>query len=86
MKNQFIELVEEAGMKTEVPEFTIGDQVQVHQRILEGEKERIQVFEGVVISMRGDGIAKCSRCGASSRTKASSGRFRCTRRRSPRWK
>jgi len=56
MRNPYLELVEEAGMKEEVPDFTIGDQVQVHQRILEGEKERVQVFEGVVISMRGDGM------------------------------
>src|SRR4051794_18222775 len=36
--------------------FQIGDQVEVHQRILEGEKERTQVFSGVVISMRGEGM------------------------------
>jgi large subunit ribosomal protein L19 len=56
MKNEYIELVEEAGMKEQVPEFTIGDQVDVHQRILEGEKERVQVFSGVVIAMKGDGM------------------------------
>src|SRR5947209_14206675 len=56
MKNEYMELVEEAGMKKEVPEFTIGDQVDVHQRILEGEKERVQVFTGVVIAMKGDGM------------------------------
>ena len=56
MKNEYMELVEEAGMKKEVPEFTIGDQVEVHQRILEGEKERVQIFGGVVIAMKGDGM------------------------------
>ena len=56
MRNKFIELVEDAGMKEEVPEFTIGDQVQVHQRILEGQKERTQIFNGVVISRRGEGM------------------------------
>ncbi len=36
--------------------FTIGDQVEVHQRILEGQKERIQVFSGTVIGRRGNGM------------------------------
>ena len=36
MKNRLMTLVEEAAMKKEVPDFTIGDQVDVHQRILEG--------------------------------------------------
>lgn len=56
MKNEYMELVEEAGMKKEPPQFTIGDQVEVHQRILEGEKERVQIFAGVVIAMKGDGM------------------------------
>jgi large subunit ribosomal protein L19 len=56
MKNKIISLVEDNHRKKEVPVFTIGDNVEVHQRILEGEKERIQVFAGVVISMRGDGM------------------------------
>src|SRR5437763_489936 len=56
MKNQYIELVEAASQKENPPEFEIGDQVEVHQRILEGEKERTQVFSGVVISKRGEGM------------------------------
>ena len=56
MKNAMIALVEEAGLKKDMPDFAIGDQVEVHQRILEGEKERIQVFAGVVISRRGEGM------------------------------
>jgi large subunit ribosomal protein L19 len=56
MQNKLMSLVEEAGYKKDVPDFTIGDQVEVHQRILEGEKERTQVFAGVVISKRGDGM------------------------------
>ena len=56
MKNEYLEVVEEAGMKEQVPEFTIGDQVEVHQLILEGEKQRTQVFAGVVISMKGEGM------------------------------
>src|SRR5262245_56535446 len=56
MKNKLSQLGEDNNLKPEVPEFTIGDQVEVHQRILEGEKERTQVFNGVVIARRGDGM------------------------------
>ena len=56
MKGKIMTLVEEGNLKKDLPTFTIGDQVDVHQRILEGEKERTQVFNGVVISMRGDGM------------------------------
>src|SRR5947209_17956903 len=56
MKNKFMTLVEESGLKKDVTDFTIGDQVDVHQRILEGEKERIQVYSGVVIARRGEGM------------------------------
>ncbi len=42
-------------MKAEVPQFAVGDTVDVHCRILEGEKERIQVFHGLVIARRGGG-------------------------------
>src|ERR1041384_4790351 len=56
MKNQLIALVEDPGLKKRVPQFEIGDQVDVHQKILEGEKERTQVFSGLVISRRGDGM------------------------------
>src|SRR6476660_9212862 len=51
-----MQLVEEACLKKDVPEFTVGDTVDVHLRILDGDKERIQVFGGVVISMRGEGM------------------------------
>jgi large subunit ribosomal protein L19 len=56
MKNEIMTLVEESGLKEDVPDFDIGDQVEVHQRILEGEKERIQVFGGTVISRKGEGM------------------------------
>jgi large subunit ribosomal protein L19 len=56
MKNRLLALVETGGMKQEVPSFTIGDQVDVHQKILEGQKERTQVFSGTVISRRGEGM------------------------------
>ena len=56
MKNRLIALVEDAAIKKEITEFRIGDQIDVHQRILEGQKERIQVFSGVVIARRGEGM------------------------------
>jgi large subunit ribosomal protein L19 len=56
MKNKLMAKVEESGIKKEVPEFEIGDQVDVHQKILEGEKERTQVFSGLVISRKGEGM------------------------------
>ena len=48
-------MVEKASMKDETPQFEIGDTVDVHCRILEGEKERIQIFNGVVIARSGSG-------------------------------
>ena len=56
MKNKLLELVEKAAQRADAPKFEIGDQVQVHQRILEGQKERVQVFSGTVISRRGEGM------------------------------
>jgi large subunit ribosomal protein L19 len=49
-------LVEEAAARKDITAFHIGDQVDVHQRILEGQKERIQIFSGVVIARRGTGM------------------------------
>ena len=54
---QLMEAVERVSMKDagDVPQFEIGDTVDVHTRILEGEKERIQIFRGVVIARSGSG-------------------------------
>jgi large subunit ribosomal protein L19 len=54
MQNSLMELVEKSSMKESVPHFEIGDTVDVHVRILEGEKERIQIFNGVVIARSGE--------------------------------
>src|SRR5882672_8362682 len=56
MKNKYIAAVEAEQMKGERTEFQIGDTVDVHQRILEGQKERVQVFSGVVIGRKGEGM------------------------------
>ena len=45
-------------LKTEVPQFGIGDTVKVYVRITEGEKQRIQLFEGTVIARKGGGISE----------------------------
>jgi large subunit ribosomal protein L19 len=52
---QTLALVEKTSLRAEVPQFQIGDTVDVHTRILEGEKERIQIFNGVVIARCGSG-------------------------------
>jgi len=55
MSQELLNKVEQTSLKEEVPYFEIGDTVDVHCRILEGEKERIQVFTGVVIGRSGSG-------------------------------
>lgn len=55
MSHQLLEKVEESSLKAEVSEFEIGDTVDVHTRILEGDKERVQIFNGVVIARSGAG-------------------------------
>ena len=55
MSQQILEMVEKSSLKAEVPEFKIGDMVDVHTKILEGDKERIQIFSGVVIARSGSG-------------------------------
>ena len=56
MKNALLAHVESKHLKAKPPAFEIGDIVDVHQRIVEGDKERIQVFSGTVIMRKGDGI------------------------------
>ena len=52
----YIRLVEEGQIKKDIPSFRPGDTVKVHVKIVEGTRERIQVFEGVVIKRKGDGL------------------------------
>jgi|SRR4051794_35826580 len=56
MTNKILEQVEQSYLKKDVPQFQVGDTVDVHTRIIEGEKERIQVFSGTVIMKKGRGI------------------------------
>jgi large subunit ribosomal protein L19 len=56
MRTPLIEQVEQQNLKTDVPDFRIGDRVEVHQKILDGAKERIQIFEGDVIARHNGGV------------------------------
>jgi large subunit ribosomal protein L19 len=51
-----VEMVELEQLRTDLPVFRVGDTVKVHVKIVEGDKERIQSFEGVVIRKKGGGI------------------------------
>lgn len=53
---QIMESVVAEQLKTDVPRMDIGDTVNVHSRIIEGDKERIQVFQGVLIARKGRGV------------------------------
>ncbi len=53
-----LKLVEQTIVNDDIPAFTAGDTVNVHYRVREGEKERIQQYEGVVINERGSGANK----------------------------
>jgi large subunit ribosomal protein L19 len=55
MSQDILKLVEKSSLKAEMPKFAIGDTVDVHTRILEGEDERIQIFSGTVIARSGSG-------------------------------
>ncbi|MCX7924551.1 MAG: 50S ribosomal protein L19 [Fimbriimonadales bacterium] len=57
MNHTVLQEVEKPYLKSEVPEFRPGDTVRVHVRVVEGGKERIQIFEGVVIARKNRGIA-----------------------------
>jgi large subunit ribosomal protein L19 len=56
MRNKLILAAEESSLRKDAVNFEIGDTVDVHQRILEGDKERIQIFNGIVIARRGTGM------------------------------
>ena len=51
-----MELVEREQLRTDLPDFRVGDTVRIHVKIIEGEKERVQLFEGVVIRRKRGGI------------------------------
>lgn len=55
MKTALLEKVEQSQLKEKAPDFNVGDSVRVHVKIKEGEKERVQVYAGLVIARDGGG-------------------------------
>lgn len=58
MNLQLVDEITKSQMRTDLPEFKSGDEVRVSVKIIEGNKKRIQVFQGVVISIRGSKISE----------------------------
>ena len=58
MSQQLLDAVTKQYLKEDVPAFRPGDNVKVHVRIKEGDRERIQIFEGLVIARRGGGVSE----------------------------
>jgi large subunit ribosomal protein L19 len=58
MSQELMKEIEKSNMKAEVPSFEVGDTVDVAVRIVEGEKERVQVFTGTVIMRKGRGVSE----------------------------
>ena len=56
MSDAIIDQIEAKHLKTDLPDIQVGDTVDMHLRIVEGDKERVQVFSGVVIKVTGKGI------------------------------
>jgi large subunit ribosomal protein L19 len=50
------DLVDQSSLRTDLPDFGPGDTLKVHVRVVEGSKERLQVFQGAVIARQGDGL------------------------------
>ncbi len=57
-RDALLEEIETNQLKKDIPHFNVGDTIKVHIRIIEGEKERIQVFTGTVIARRGSGLSE----------------------------
>jgi large subunit ribosomal protein L19 len=58
MSQALIRAVEQSQLKTDLPELSVGDTVDVHLRIIEGSKERIQIFNGVILKLQGQGLTR----------------------------
>lgn len=56
MNHQILEKVEASSLRDNPLEFSVGDTVKVHTKVVEGNKERIQIFSGIVIGRRGRGV------------------------------
>ena len=56
--NPLIEKITQSQLRDDIPDFRPGDTVRVHALIVEGKRERVQIFEGVVIKRRGEGVSE----------------------------
>ena len=61
--SSIIDAIEKEQLKTDVANFKVGDGVRVHTRVVEGDKERIQIFAGIVIGRKGRGLNRHSLSG-----------------------
>jgi len=58
MSYNLINAISNEQLKTEIPQFNVGDTVRVHNKIKEGQRERVQIFEGTVIARQNGGISE----------------------------
>ena len=58
MNNQLVDIITKSQIRTDLPKFVTGDTIKVNVRIVENGKQRIQVFQGVVIARRGSGVSE----------------------------
>jgi large subunit ribosomal protein L19 len=56
--HSLVEKIERKHMKRTLPQFSVGDQIKVYTKIVEGEKERVQVYQGTVVARKGKGSAE----------------------------
>ena len=61
MNNTILNAIEKPQMKSGITNFRVGDTIKVHAKVVEGDKERIQVFEGIVIGRQGSGMRESVR-------------------------
>jgi len=57
-QNKEIQSIEQEQLKKDIPAFRVGDTINVYTRIIEGEKERLQMFSGIVIARKGSGLSE----------------------------
>ena len=76
-KAAVVQRLEKKQLKKNIPDFRVGDTVKVHTRIIEGEKERIQVFMGTVIARTGGGLSETFPCTELLMARGWSVFFRC---------
>ena len=51
-----LDAVDAASLRKDIPQFRAGDELKIHVRVIEGNKSRLQVFQGIVIRRQGDGV------------------------------